>query len=107
MNPVVLLVMPDNGRLEFDPEGSEAILGTFATLPIPMPRSASAWTGPDGKPIALWCDNQRIRPADFAVVLTGIEQYNNDLVGRGTEPALPAAVMEAVVREEEEDWDDE
>lgn len=106
MNRVTLLIMPDNRRMAFDPEGSEAILGKFATLPIPMPRSATAWTGPDGRPLALWCDDQRIRPADFGVVLAGISEFNADCAGQGTEPALPPEVLEAIVHEELEDRDE-
>jgi hypothetical protein len=103
MNSVSMIILPTNGRLTFDPEGSEETLGQFTTLPIVMPRNVTAWTDSDGRPMALWCDDQRIRPADFATVLTGVEQYNDDVAGRGTEPGSPAAVTEAIVREE---WDD-
>jgi hypothetical protein len=75
---VAKIILPDNGRLDFDPSGSEEILGKFATLPIPMPRTVRAWTGPDGRPRVMWCDHTRIRPSDFATVLRGIEQYNAD-----------------------------
>ena len=54
-------------------------LGPFATLPIPMPRVATVWTGSDGKPVAMWCDEVRIRPCDFATVWQGIQEYNADL----------------------------
>ena len=83
MSPVIMTVLPHNGRMTIDPAGSESELGAFATLPIPMPRTAMAWVGKDGKPIVLWCDDTRIHPADFATVLHGIEQYNNDCRHRG------------------------
>jgi hypothetical protein len=91
MNPVITLAIPHNGRMEFDPEGSEKLLGEFIKLPIPMPQHVMMWTGADGKPLVMWCDTSgRIRPADFATVWRGIEQFNADL-----EKRIPAAVMDS------------
>jgi hypothetical protein len=108
MNPVTMLILPHNGRMDVDPEGSEAMLGAFTPLPVPMPRSVTAWTDPEtGKPIALWCDDLRIRPCDFATVLEGVRQFNNDIIaasGRSTEPVLSGNGDAAIV-EELEDWD--
>lgn len=81
MDRVIPITLPDNGRLKFDPEGSEDVLGAFVPLPIPVPRAVTTWTGKDGRPLVMWCDDQRIRPSDFATVLRGIEQFNRDLLG--------------------------
>ncbi len=91
MGPVSILIIPDNGRTPFDPEGSEELLGKFVKLPVLMTDSAIAWTGPGGKPLVLWAGTGRIHPRDFAAVLTAIEQYNDDLEKRG----ISAAVMQS------------
>jgi hypothetical protein len=91
MNLVATMVWPANDRLDFDPNGSEGMLGAFTTLPIQMPRTVTAWTGPDGRPVAMWADDKRIRPADFGVVWGGVEQFNSDLRTHGTVPELPPA----------------
>jgi hypothetical protein len=106
VNRVTIVAIPHNDRMTVDPEGSEKDLGPFVALPIPMPRNAMVWTGHDGKPLVLWCDRQRIHPRDFATVLTGIRQFNDDLAS-GAVPTLPREVMEAIVRDElDEDNED-
>jgi hypothetical protein len=101
MNLVSTIVLPANGRLKFDPDGSEDVLGAFAVLPIPMPRTVTVWAGADGRPAAMWADDQRIKPADFAPMWVGITEFNNDCRNQGTEPS---EVTESTVREE---WDGE
>jgi hypothetical protein len=89
MSPVSMIVMPFNGRFDFEPEGSTAMLGEFVPLPIPMPQHVSAWTGHYGRPVALWCDDRRIHPRDFATVLRGVQQFNDDL---GPQDDVPRSV---------------
>lgn len=98
MNPVATIILPHNDRLTFDPEASEEMLGAFATLPIRMPKTSQAWTDPDsGKPVAMWCDGVRIRPADFAVIWAGVQEYNVDLQRQGVVPESPMMEMMGTV----------
>jgi hypothetical protein len=84
MSPVSTIVLPHNGRMDVDPSGSEAVLGAYVTLPIPVPLNVTVWTSPvTGKPLAMWADDARIRPADFATVWHGVQQFNHDLLGQG------------------------
>jgi hypothetical protein len=95
---VSMIVLPINGRMRINPEGSEATLGEFAAMPIKMPTSVMAWVGKDGRPVALWADDQRIHPRDFAAVLVAVEEYNLDVAKTAHYPEddAPADVDETV-----------
>ena len=59
-----------------------------------MPKMLKAWTDPErGTPVALWADDARIHPKDFATVWRGVQQYNADLVARGAVPEMPAEAL--------------
>jgi hypothetical protein len=103
MNPVTMFILPDNGRMDIDPNGTVYALGQFTDLPVPMPRTLMVWTGPDGKPLVMWADRARIRPTDFGVVWEGVRQFNEDCrrQGIGHEPVVAPEELDDVG----DDWE--
>jgi hypothetical protein len=63
----------------------------FVTLPIEMPKLLFTLTDRDGKVIAAWIDDRRVKWRDLDTVCKGVRQFNEDCDRAGITgtPRLP------------------
>ena len=103
--PVTLFRMPHNFRDELYDEGEgpsfchyadgdkrrpAPISGAWANLPIPMPSCLMMFTDAEGKVIAAAADGKQIRWRDLDIVVTAVEQYNEDCARLGITERPPS-----------------
>ena len=106
--PVTLFRMPHNFRDELYNEGEgpsfchyadgeerrpapiSGAWGDLPILPIPMPSCLMMFTDADGKVIAATADGKQIRWRDLDIVVTAVEQYNEDCARLGITERPPS-----------------
>lgn len=72
----------EDGTDDEPDRGPSAYGQEWVELPIPMPEVLQLATDQTGRVIAAWCDDKQVRWKDLDIVVTGVEQYNQDCASR-------------------------